>query len=123
MNQMRMQFSLAGVRFWLVTLAVVWLLGTIGLGWLVKSFFVLLCLLLIAPVVGFFGLRWWLKRNLVADVCPVCRYEFTGLNNSEFSCPSCGEPLQIQQGHFHRLTPPGTVDVEAVDVSARQLEE
>lgn len=118
-----LQFNLAGVRFWLTLLAVVWLLGTLGLGWLVKSFVILLLLLLVAPVIAFLGFRWWLQRNLVEDQCPVCQYEFTGLNNAQLRCPSCGEPLQVAQGRFRRLTPPGTVDVEAVEVSARQIED
>lgn len=118
-----LQINLAGIRSWLVLLAVVWLLGAIGLGWLVKSLVILLGLLLLAPVVGFFALRWWLRRNLIEDQCPVCRTQFVGLNNSEMRCPQCTEPLTIRQGHFHRLTQPGTVDVEAIEVSVAQLED
>lgn len=118
-----LQFDLSGAKFWLTLLAIAWLLGTIGLGWLVKSFLVLMGLILLLPVIGFVGLRWWWQRNFVADRCPVCSHEFTGFNNTQFQCPSCGEPLQIEKGHFQRLTPPGTIDVEAIEVSARQLEE
>jgi len=77
----------------------------------------------IAPAIAFLGLRWWLRRSLVRDHCPVCSYELTGLNQTQIQCPSCGEPLKVEGGHFHRLTPPGTIEVEAVDVSAKQLEE
>jgi hypothetical protein len=118
-----LQLNLSGIRFWLTLVAVVWLLGTIGLGWLVKSFFILMALLLIAPVLAFLAFRWWLQRNLVEGQCPVCHYEFAGLNRTQTRCPNCSEPLKINQGHFQRLTPPGIVDVEAVEVSARQIED
>ncbi len=117
------QFNLSGLRFWLVLFAVIWLLGAIGLGWLVKSVFILLGLLILAPILGFLGFRWWLKRNLVSDQCPVCRNEVAGINGVDMRCPSCGEPLHIDKGHFQRVTPPGTVDVEAIDVSVKQIEE
>jgi hypothetical protein len=117
------QFNLSGLRFWLVLFAVIWLLGAIGLGWIVKSVFILLCLLIFAPVIGFLGFRWWLKRNLVMDQCPVCSYESAGINGTEMRCPNCGEPLRIEKGHFHRVTPPGTVDVQAIDVSVKQIED
>jgi hypothetical protein len=117
------QFNLAGLRFWIILFTVIWLLGAIGLGWLVKSFFILMALLIIAPVIAFLGLRWWLKRNLVMDHCPVCSFESAGINGTQMRCPNCSEPLRIEQGHFYRLTPPGTVDVEAIDVSVKQLED
>ncbi|HEY9644454.1 MAG TPA: hypothetical protein V6C57_28420 [Coleofasciculaceae cyanobacterium] len=117
------QFNLSGLRFWLILFAVIWLLGAIGLGWLVKSLFFLLGLLIITPIVGFLVFRWWLKRNLVMDQCPVCGYESAGINGTQMRCPSCSEPLRIEKGQFYRLTPPGTVDVEAVDVSVKQIED
>lgn len=126
MNQNRpkiLQFNLSSISYWLTLLALVWLLGSIGLGWLVKSFFILLGIIIVAPAIAFFVFRWWVKRNLVEDQCPVCAYEFTGFNRTEFSCPSCKEPLKVEKGHFQRLTPPGTIDVEAVEVSAQQLED
>jgi hypothetical protein len=118
-----MQFNLSGLRFWLVLFAVIWLLGAIGLGWLVKSLFILLGLLIVTPIIGFFVFRWWLKRNLVMDQCPVCGYESAGINGTQMRCPNCSEPLRIEKGQFYRLTPPGTVDVEAVDVSVKQIED
>jgi hypothetical protein len=45
------------------------------------------------------------------------------LEKSQLQCPSCGEPLKIENGQFERLTPPGTIDVDAVDVEAKQLGE
>lgn len=115
------QFNLSGVGNWLTLLVIIWLLGTIGLGWLVKSFLILLGLALIAPAIAFLGVRWWLTRNLIQDRCPVCSYEITALNQQQLPCPSCGEPLKVEQGHLERLTPPGTIDVKAVEVSATAL--
>ncbi|MBE9126403.1 MULTISPECIES: hypothetical protein [unclassified Coleofasciculus] len=117
------QFNLSGVGCWLTLLTVFLLLGTVGLGWLVNGFFILVALALMAPAVGWLAFRWWLRRNLVEDNCPVCAYEFTGFNRTECRCPNCGEPLRVEQGHFNRLTPPGTIDVEAVEVSVQQLED
>ncbi|AFY79020.1 MAG: hypothetical protein IGR93_15325 [Hydrococcus sp. C42_A2020_068] len=99
------------------------LLGSVGLGWIVNSFLILLALLLFLPIVAFWGFRWWVKSNLVEDKCPVCNYEFTGFNRTECRCPNCGEPLKVEAGRFQRLTPPGTIDVEAIEVSAQQLED
>lgn len=111
------QMGLAEVSRFLLPFAVLWLLGSIGLGWLVKSFFILIGLLFLTPVLAFFGFRWWLQRNLVQAACPVCSHEFMGLNRAEFSCPSCGEALRAEQGVFTRVTPPGTIDVSAVEVT------
>ncbi|MBD2678654.1 MULTISPECIES: hypothetical protein [Nostoc] len=117
------QLNLLNLRPWLTLLAVTWLLASLGLGWLVNSLLIIVGLLLLAPIVAFFGLRWWLQRNLVADQCPVCRYEFTGLNNSQVQCPNCGEPLLVQNSHFQRLTPAGTIDVKAVEIPTQSLED
>ncbi|MBF2047818.1 hypothetical protein [Leptolyngbya sp. 7M] len=115
--------QISGFGFWLTLLAIVWLLSSIGLGWLVKSVFVLIGIILLMPVVAFLGFRWWLKRNLVIDRCPVCGYESAGINNTQLRCPSCSEPLKVEHKHFHRLTPPGTVDVDAIDVTVKQIED
>lgn len=117
------QFNFSNLARWLSILAVIWLLGSVGLGWLVNSFLILVGLLLLAPVLAFAGFRWWLQRNLVQDQCPVCRYEFAGLNRTQLQCPNCGEPLKVEQGHFNRLTPPGTIDVQAVEVPAKPVED
>jgi Zn finger protein HypA/HybF involved in hydrogenase expression len=120
----KIPLKLPAVSNWLVLLGIACLLVSIGLGWLVQSILILFGLLLLTPVVAFFGLQWWLKRNLIEDNCPVCQHEFPALNQTQFQCPNCGEPLKIEQGHFHRLTPPGTIDVTAVEVSSvQQLED
>ncbi|BCL37095.1 hypothetical protein [Nostoc sp. MS1] len=117
------QLNLLNFRPWLTALAIAWLLASLGLGWLVNSLLIILGFILLAPVVAFFGFRWWLERNLVTDQCPVCNYEFTGLNNSQMQCPNCGENVMVQKGHFQRFAPEGTIDVTAVEVSAQQLDE
>lgn len=118
-----LQYNTSGLGCWLTLILIAVLLGSIGLGWIVNGFLILLAFLLITPVIAFWGLQWWLKRNLVQDRCPVCSYEFTGFKNAEFRCPSCGEPLQVEGGKFNRLTPPGTIDVDAVEVSVQQIED
>ncbi len=102
----------SGLRFWLTALLIFWTLSSIGLGWLVNSFFILIGLVTFVPVIAFFGLQWWVKRSIVSAECPVCTSTFTATRSSQFQCPSCGEPLQEQQNKFVRLTPPGTIDVD-----------
>ena len=117
------RYNTSGISCWLTLILVAFLLGSIGLGWVVNGFLILVALLIITPVLALVGLQWWLKRNLVQDQCPVCSYEFTGFNNTEFRCPNCSEPLKVEVGHFSRITPPGTIDVDAIDVSVQQIEE
>jgi hypothetical protein len=95
---------------------VVWLLGAVGLGWIVKSLAVLVVLVLVAPVVGFIGLRFWLRRNLVQGPCPVCSTHLTGIKGTETACLNCGTPLRTGAEGFSRLAEAGTIDVTAVDV-------
>jgi hypothetical protein len=115
--------NLPTIRFWLTLIAVVWLLGFVGLGWLVKSVVILTGLLLLTPVVAFFGFRWWVQRNFIQGECPVCGYGLVGLNKTQTQCPSCSEPIKIEDRHFYRLTPPGTIDVQAVEVAAQSIDE
>ncbi|MGF1541080.1 MAG: hypothetical protein ACFCU5_11620 [Pleurocapsa sp.] len=117
------QLPNSGLGCWMSIILITLLLTSVGLGWVVNGFLILLALLFIAPVIAFWGFQWWLKRKLVQDSCPVCNYEFTGFKNTEFRCPSCGEALQVTGDRFTRLTPPGTIDVDAVEVSARQIED
>jgi len=117
------QINLSNLSFWLAIAGIVWLLGAVGLGWLVNGVLILFGVMILIPILGFFGFRWWLKRNIVEDKCPMCDYEFKALNHTEAECPSCKEPLKINNGRFQRLTPPGTIDVEAVEVTAHTLED
>jgi hypothetical protein len=113
-NQIQLNFS--GIGCWLMAIGIIWLLGAVGLGWIVKSLAVLVVLLILAPVFLFLGVRFWLKRNLVQAECPVCATSLTGLKGAQTLCPSCGTPLQVEANGFHRLAQEGTIDVDAVDV-------
>ncbi|NJL49415.1 MAG: hypothetical protein HC929_20690 [Leptolyngbyaceae cyanobacterium SM2_5_2] len=115
------QFNLSGIGCWLVLLGVIWLLGAVGLGWLVKSLAVLVVLIMLAPVLLFVGLRFWLKRNLIQANCPVCSAPLTGLKGAETLCPSCGTPLRVSADGFQRLTDDGTIDVTAVDITVDSI--
>jgi hypothetical protein len=85
MNFNKFPENLDKLRPWLTLLAVGWLLASVGLGGVVNSLLIIFALLLIIPILAFFGFRWWLQRNLVTDKCPVCGFESTGLNNSQLS--------------------------------------
>jgi hypothetical protein len=109
----------AGVRRILWLLLIVWVLGATSLGKFVfESVLFVIVLLTLVPVVGFFGLQWWVKSNLVQDACPVCHTEFSGLNGQSTQCPNCGEGVQVTAGKFKRMAEPGVIDVEVVDVTA-----
>ncbi|BAQ63485.1 hypothetical protein [Geminocystis sp. NIES-3709] len=98
-------------------------LGSIGLQWVVNGFLIFIALLIITPIIGIWGFRWWLKRNLIEDECPVCNYSFTALNNTDCRCPNCGELLRVENHQFIREIPPGTIEVDAIEVSSKILEE
>ncbi|BAZ44298.1 hypothetical protein NIES4102_13060 [Chondrocystis sp. NIES-4102] len=116
------QYNTSGLGCWLSIIFVVFILASVGLGWVVNGLLILLALLLITPVIVFWGLQWWIKLKLIQAPCPVCNYEFTGFKNTEFNCPNCGETLKVEGNNFSRMTPPGTIDVEAVEVSTKTLE-
>ncbi len=102
----------SSLRFWVTVILVSWLLGAVGLRWLIDSIFILIGLAIAAPVLAMVGLQWWVKRSIVTAACPVCEYEFSATRQTTFQCPNCGEPLQVQHQKFTRMTPPGTIDVE-----------
>ncbi len=117
------QLKLPSLMPWLILLGLVLLSGTTAFKWLADGFLILLAIVIILPIVGWFGLQWWLRRNVVEAPCPVCGYEFTGFQGANCVCPSCNEPLQVEQGQFKRFTPAGTIDVEAVEVMGKSLED
>lgn len=106
---------------WLTLVGVVLILGSVGLGWLVNGLIALLLFLFLLPIIAVLILNWWVRRQLVSGNCPVCRYEFMGIKDMEVNCPNCGEPLRLAPNAFERLTPPGTVDVQVVDVETKIL--
>ncbi|MEA5450804.1 hypothetical protein VB780_19645 [Leptolyngbya sp. CCNP1308] len=113
----QVQINFSGLGCWLTLFGVIWLLGAVGLGWLVKSLAVLVVLLLVAPVLGFIGLRFWLRRNLVQASCPVCSTPLTGIKGAETRCLNCGTPLHTELDGFSRVAEEGTIDITAVDVT------
>lgn len=117
----QIQLNFSGIGCWLTVIAAAWLLGAIGLGWLVKSALVLFFLLMLAPVIAFVGFRWWLQRNLIQGKCPACGYDLAGLRGTDSLCPNCGTAVEAKNGQFQRTTPEGTVDVAAVEVPVEVL--
>lgn len=113
----QIQFNLSGLGCWLTLLGVIWLLGAVGLGWLVKSLAVIVVLILLIPVFAFVGLRFWLKRNLVQANCPVCSTPITGLKDAATQCPNCGTVLTAAINGFQRQAEEGTIDITAVDIT------
>jgi len=118
-----LQYNTSGLGCWVSIILFALIVGKIGLGGVISGFLFLIALSIIVPVIGFWGFQWWLRRKLTLAECPVCSYEFTGFKNTEFNCPSCGESLQVEGDRFTRMTPPGTIDVDAVEVSVKQVEE
>lgn len=112
----QLQVNLSGIGCWLVPLAIVWLLGAVGLGWIVKSLVVLVGLAVLVPVVLVVAGQFWLRRNLVQAACPVCSAPLTGLRSLTIQCPSCGTELTAVDGGFKRSSADGTIDVDVVDV-------
>jgi energy-coupling factor transporter transmembrane protein EcfT len=123
-NQLyNLQLGLNGFGRILTLVGFALLLSAVGLGWLVKSFLFVLGLLIIVPIVGIFVFQWWVRKNIVQAACPVCGTELTGFNQAQMQCSNCGEPLQAEQGKFKRMTPSGTIDVEAVEVAAQVVDD
>ena len=118
-----LKINSSGLGCWASIIFLGFILTSLGLGWIFNGLIVLVAFLFILPAIAFWGLQWWLKRRLIQDSCPVCNYEFTGFKNTEFDCPSCGEALKIEGETFSRMTPPGTIDVDAVEVSVSSIEE
>ena len=107
-----------GFGFGLTTLLLLFIIGTIAPDWLVNGVLILFLAAILLPIVGVFALRWWLQRNLVSDNCPVCNYPLQGVQGLKTQCPSCGEVLTVNPDKgYDRVTPPGTVEVEAIDVT------
>ncbi|MEN9217080.1 MAG: hypothetical protein Q6K90_07140 [Gloeomargarita sp. HHBFW_bins_162] len=109
-----------GWRFWFGWLLLLLLLSSVGLGGLARILSLFILFLWLTPTLLTLGIRWWLGRTIVTSACPVCGCEFQGVINTQTQCPNCGERLQVTGGKFVRLTPPGIVDVEAVEVPESQ---
>ena len=108
----------------LLTLVIAsFVLGSIGLQWVINGVLIFIGLLIISPIIAILGFRWWVKKNVIEDQCPVCNYSFTGLNNSECRCPNCGELLKVENRKFIREIPSGTIEVKAVEIADNLLDD
>ena len=108
--------NLPRLQPWLTLLVICLLLGSLGLGWLVKSALIVIGLAILTPIVGILGFFWWLRRNIVQAECPVCNELLQAVGGSEIECSNCGELLKVENGKLLRSTPPDTIDVVAVEV-------
>jgi hypothetical protein len=115
-NQLQGRFP--GLGCWLFILGTIWLLGAIGIGGIIKSIFALVLFVVLAPVLAFLALQFWIKRNLVSGSCPVCEQSLTGLKNSKMPCLNCGTELSVTAEGFDRFATDGIIDIQAVDVQA-----
>lgn len=117
-----LQLNTSGLGCWTSIILAILISTTVGFGWVINGLLIFTALIIILPIITFWGVQWWLKRKLIQAQCPVCNYEFTGFKNTEFNCPSCGEALKVEAETFSRITPPGTIDVDAVEVSAKTID-
>jgi hypothetical protein len=117
-NQFRtFQWRTGGLGIWLAAFLALFILSAIVPDWLINGILILMGLMFIAPIVGVLGLQWWLQRSLVQGNCPICDYPLSGLKQVQVQCPSCGELLKVNNGQYQRTAPPGTVDVQVVEVN------
>jgi hypothetical protein len=86
--------------------------------WLANGLLLGLTLLIVAPIVALGVLGWWVRRNFIQGSCPACQYPLNGwkFQSAPTQCPQCGEVLHIQEGRYQRMTPPGTVEVQGVEI-------
>jgi len=118
-NQLQVRFP--GLGCWLFVLVAVWLLGAIGIGGIIKSIFALVLFVVLAPVLAFLALQFWVKRNLIQGNCPVCEQTLAGLKNSKMPCPNCGTELSVTAEGFERFATDGVIDIQAVDIQASDV--
>lgn len=111
------EWRTSGLGIWVVMLLVLVLVGSLVPDWLINTILIIMGLVFLAPILAFVGLRWWLQRSVIQGNCPVCDYPLSSLKQLQVQCPSCGELLKVNSGRYERMTPPGTVDVEVIDVS------
>ncbi len=113
-NQLQVRFP--GLGCWLFILGAAWLIGAIGLSGIIKSIVVLVLLIFLVPVLAFFALQFWIKRNLITGNCPVCEQPLTSLKGLQTPCPNCGTAVSATREGFVRFATDGVIDVQVVDV-------
>ncbi|MGC1306748.1 MAG: hypothetical protein WA885_05930 [Phormidesmis sp.] len=119
-NQLQGRFP--GLGCWLFILGAIWLIGAVGLSGIIKSIFVLVLFIFLAPVLAFLALQFWIKRNLVQGQCPVCEQSLAGLKNSKMPCINCGTELSVTGEGFERFAKDGVIDIQAVDVQSSAVD-
>ncbi|MFM2428910.1 MAG: hypothetical protein RLZZ511_123 [Cyanobacteriota bacterium] len=102
---------------WLVL--IFWVLS-VGGGFLLRSFIFLLGLTIAVPTIGWFGLQWWMRQNLVQGNCPVCQQALSGFNGQTIACSNCASELQIRNRNFQRVAEEGVIDIAAVTVEQQE---
>lgn len=115
-NQLQVRFP--GLGCWVFALIAFWVIGAIGIKGVLGSIAVLILFLVLAPVLAFVALQFWIKRNLTQGNCPVCEQPLTGLSNTQVSCPNCGTEVSATADGFERVASEGVIDIQAVDVQA-----
>ena len=110
------QINAAGIRPWITFVLICVLIGSLGLGWVLKSALLILGLIILLPVVAITGFILWSRLNIIQTNCPVCDQELTGFKGTELDCPSCGEALRMTNGSVNRVAPPNTIDVAAIEI-------
>jgi predicted RNA-binding Zn-ribbon protein involved in translation (DUF1610 family) len=110
------QLNLAGIQPWINFVLICVLLGSLGLGWILKSALLLVGLVILLPVVAIVGFWGWSRLNLVQAACPVCDMQLTGFKGAAIDCPNCGEAVKAERGSFTRVALPNTIDIAAVEI-------
>ncbi len=113
-NQLQTRFP--GLGCWLFAFIAIWVIGAIGITGILKSIFAVILFLILAPVVLSIAVRFWLKRNLVTDRCPVCEQPLVCLKQSKTVCPNCATEVTATGEGLERVAADGVIDVQAVDI-------
>ncbi|MEL6160464.1 MAG: hypothetical protein AAFQ40_14035 [Cyanobacteria bacterium J06623_5] len=119
-NQLQVRFP--GLGCWVFILIAAWVLGAIGITGILKSIFAVALFLVLAPVLAFAALQFWIRRNLVEGNCPVCEQPLTSLKNLKMPCPNCGTEVTVTAEGFQRTAAEGVIDIQAVDVQSSTVE-
>ena len=120
-NQLQVRFP--GLGCWLFLLIAFWVVGAIGISGIIKSLFALVAFLVLAPVLAFLGLQFWVKRNLVEGSCPVCEQPLTSVKSLQTACPNCGTEVIATAEGFERTATDGVIDVQVVDVQTSSVDD
>lgn len=98
-----------------------WLLISGQIGWILQSFFFLLFMCSVVPVLGILVLRFWLNRQLVQGSCPSCGAPVTGLKGRSFQCMSCGTWIQNDGGGPDNFSV-GDPSTATIDIDAKRID-